>query len=96
MTSRNKTKKIIGIVVIVIGLIVFLLGLYARSRVSEARSNVQKSSGLFGDNPVNKQISGAIEKKIGTYDSPVFWTITGGVIIMVIGAVTVFRCRCRK
>lgn len=94
MASRNKTKKIIGIVVFVIGLIIFLLGLYARSRVSEARSNVQKSSGFFGDNPANKQITGAIEKKIGSYDSPIFWTITGGVVIMVIGAVT--ACRCRK
>jgi len=95
MKTKNKTKKIIGIVVIVIGLIVFLLGLYAKSRVSEARSNASKTSGMFGDNPINKQISGAIEDKIGSYDSPVFWTIVGGVIIMVIGAGTVFCCRKR-
>lgn len=95
MAAKNKTKKIVGIVVIIIGLIIFLLGLYAKSRVNEARSNVQKSSGMFGDNPVNKQINNAIESKIGSYDSPVFWTIIGGVIIMVIGAGTVYSCRKR-
>ena len=91
MASKNKTKKIVGIVVIVIGLIIFLLGLYAKSRVSEARSNANKTTGMFGNNPVNS----AIEKKIGSYDSPVFWTIVGGIIVMVIGAGTVYSCRRR-
>jgi hypothetical protein len=96
MASKCKTKKIVGIVVIVIGLVIFLLGLYAKSRVSEARSNAKSTSGMFGDNPVNKQISGAIENKIGSYDSPVFWTIVGGIIVMVIGASTVFCCRKKR
>ena len=89
--ASKKTKKIVGIVVIVIGLVIFLLGLYAKSRVSEARSTAKKTTGMFGNNPVNS----AIENKIGSYDSPVFWTIVGGIIIMVIGAGTVF-CNCRK
>jgi uncharacterized membrane protein YiaA len=88
---KMKPKKIIGIVAIVIGAIILLLGLYARNRVAEARGNVQSASSLFPNNPVDKQISGSLEKQIGAYDSPVMWTIVGGIAIVIIGIGTLMR-----
>lgn len=88
-----KAKKTLGIVLIVVGVIIFLLGMYAKGRVSEAKQNVQKSSGLFSDNPVNKQIGGALEKKISSYDAPIMWTMIGGIVIAVVGAGTLICCR---
>ncbi len=83
-----KTKKIIGSLVIVIGVIVVLLGLYAKSRVAEAKQNVQKNSGPFPGNPVDKQISEALEKQISAYDAPIMWTLIGGAVIFIVGAGT--------
>lgn len=90
-----KAKKTVGIVLIVIGVIIFLLGLYAKGRVSEAKENVQKSTGMFSNNPVNKQIGGALEKKIGAYDAPILWTMIGGIVVVVIGAGVLVCCRRR-
>ncbi len=91
--KTKKVKKIVSVVIMAIGLVVLLIGLYARSRVSEARQNVSKSSGLFPSNPVNKGINNALENKISAYDAPVMWTMISGVVILVIGVGSYFRCR---
>jgi uncharacterized membrane protein YiaA len=91
--KTKKVKKTIAVIVMVIGLVVLLIGLYARSRVSEARQNVSKTSGLFPSNPVNKGINNALENKISGYDAPVMWTMISGVVLLVIGAGAYFRCR---
>ncbi len=82
------TKKVIGSLVIIIGVVVVLLGFYAKSRVAEAKLNVQKNSGPFPGNPVDKQISEALAKQISAYDAPILWTLIGGAVIIVIGAGT--------
>lgn len=91
--KRKTVKKTVAIVVMVIGLVVLLVGLYARSRVSQARQSVNKASGLFPSNPVNKEINNALENKISGYDAPVMWTMISGVVILAIGAGTYFRSR---
>lgn len=91
-----KAKKIIGISAIAIGVIIFALGIYARSRVSEARENVKRSSGMFSNNPVNKEIGGAIERQISAYDTPVMLLMIGGVVIAGIGIATLMRSRRRR
>jgi hypothetical protein len=83
-----KTKRIAAIVLVVVGIIVFLLALYAQSRVSDAKASVSKSSGMFSDNPVNKQITGAIQGKISAYDAPILWTMIGGVVLVLAGVGT--------
>ena len=86
-----KKQKIAGIILVVIGIVVFLFAIYAKNRVSEAKHNVQKSSGMFSDNPINKQISGAIEQKISSYDSPLMWAMVGGIVVTLLGVGTYFR-----
>ncbi|MBS0605212.1 MAG: hypothetical protein JSS60_09300 [Verrucomicrobia bacterium] len=90
-----KAKKIAGIVLIIIGIVVFLLAMYAKSRVAEAKQNVQKTSGMFSENPVNKQIGGALEKQISHYDAPIMWTMIGGIVVFVIGVGTLVMCKRR-
>jgi len=83
-----KPRKIVGLVLSILGIIVFLLAIYAKNQVAEAKGNVKKTTGLFSDNPVNKQISGALEKKISSYDAPIMWTMIGGIALFVIGVGT--------
>ncbi len=91
-----KTKRIAALVLIVVGIIVLLLALYARSRVSEAKESVSKSSGLFSDNPVNKQITGALQGKISAYDAPIMIALIGGVVLCLVGAGTLVFFRKKR
>lgn len=91
-----KTKRIAAIVLIVIGIIVLLLALYARSRVTEAKQSVSKSSGLFSDNPVNTEITGALQNKISGYDAPIMLAMLGGVILCAVGAGTLYIYRKKR
>ena len=81
-----KKKKLIGFACVVIGVVILLLGFYAKAQVNERRSAVSKTSGLFPNNPMKKGINNAIEGKIGSYDSPILWTLIIGGVIVVIGA----------
>jgi ascorbate-specific PTS system EIIC-type component UlaA len=88
-------KQIIGLILIIIGAIVLIYALYARSRVSEVKKEIGKSSGLFSDNPVNKQIGQALEKKVGSYDMPIMVGMIGGIVLVIIGVGTMVYCRRR-
>ncbi len=83
-----KTRKILSIILIILGVIVFLFAMYAKSRVMEVKKSVHSSSGFLSDNPVNKEIGKALEKKLGSYDMPILWGMIGGVVLVVIGVGT--------
>jgi hypothetical protein len=85
-----KAKTIGASVLIAVGAIVLLTAIYAKSRVSEAKQNISKGSGMFHDNPVNKQIGSALEKKISSYDAPIMLAMVGGGILVVVGIGTLF------
>ncbi len=89
-----RNKKITAVVLIVIGIIIFILAMYAKSRVSEAKGNVKKTSGMFSNNPVNKQISDVLERKVSSYDAPILWMTIGGIVVALIGVGVL--CSCKK
>ena len=91
-----KTKRIAAIVLILVGIVVFLLALYARSRVAEAKNSVSKGSGFFSDNPVNQQITGALQGKISAYDAPIMIALIGGVILFAVGAGSLYYYRKKR
>ena len=79
------SKKIGGVVAIVVGVVIILLAFYAKSRVAHAKETIGKSSGMFGDNPINRGISGALEGKVGEYDAPIMWSLIGGFVLVIAG-----------
>ena len=88
-------KKITGLILLIIGAIILIVALYAKSRVAEVKKGIHKGSSMFSDNPVNRQIDSALEKKIGAYDTPILIGIIGGVILIVVGAGTMVYSRRR-
>lgn len=80
-----KTVKIISLVVVLAGLVLFCVGLYAKHRVGQVRQSIHSTSSLLPDNPVNREIGKALDEKISSYDSPIFFSIAGGVLLVVIG-----------
>ena len=83
-----KTRKIISIILVLLGLVVFLFAMYAKHRVGEVKRSVHSSSKLFSDNPVDKEIGKALDKKLSAYDMPILWAMIGGVVLVVIGVGT--------
>ena len=91
-----KKKKIVGIALMVIGLVVFLGAMIAKNRVDQAQGNLSETSGLLGNNPINKTISGSMEKKIEAYYTPIMWAMGGGAVLFVVGLGTLINCRRKK
>lgn len=81
----KKTLKIISLVVVLAGLLLFCVGMYARHRVGQVRQSIHSTSSLLPDNPVNRGIGKALDEKISAYDAPIFFSITGGIVLVVIG-----------
>lgn len=89
------SKQIGGLIALIIGILVLIFAFYAKSRVAEVKKEIHKGSGLFPNNPVDKQISVALEKKVGAYDAPIMWGMIGGIVLVIVGAGTMLCCRRR-
>lgn len=87
------SKRIGGLVAIVIGVAIILLALYAKNRVRDVKANINKGSGLFSDNPVDRGISEALKKKVGEYDAPILWSFIGGFVLVIAGTTVMICCR---
>ena len=83
-------KQKCGIIAVIIGALIVIIALYARFRVGEVKGEIKKGSSLFGGNPVDKQITGALEGKVGAYDAPITWTLVGGIVLVIAGAGVIY------
>ncbi len=90
---KNKKRKIIGTLIIIVGIIAFFMGMHYRGKLAEARENVKSGSSFMPDNSVKKGVTGAIESKIAAYDTPVFLMIVGGIVLVIVGVGTLVCCR---
>jgi predicted MFS family arabinose efflux permease len=91
------TKRVIGIIILIIGIIAILVANYVRGRLAEAEGTVQKGTSLFSGSSVGNQVGqtvgGAVEGKIASYNGPVMVLMIGGIILVVIGAGMALFCR---
>ncbi len=90
-TGRDlmKTKKSIGALIIVLGIILFSIAMYSKHRVAQVKKNIHTGSSFLSDNPLDKEISKALDKKVGSYDAPILWAMIGGVVLVVVGIGTI-------
>jgi predicted MFS family arabinose efflux permease len=99
MEEIMSTKRIIGIVVIIVGIIAICYANYQRHRIAEAQGNIKKGTGLFSGsstgNQVGQAVGGVMEGKVSSYNTPVMLLMIGGIVLVVVGAGMVFFC-CKK
>ena len=94
------TKRITGIIILIIGIIVILYANHLKGRIAEAEGNVQKGTSLFSGHSAGSQVGqavgGAIEGKISSYSTPVMLLMIGGIVIAIIGAGMALFCKKKK
>jgi hypothetical protein len=97
MKGIMNTKRIIGIIILIIGVIVIIYANHLKGRLAEAQGNIQKGTSLFSGNSVSgqvgKAVGGALEGKVSSYNTPVMLLMIGGIVIAIIGAGMVLFCR---
>jgi len=94
------TKRIIGIVILIIGIIAILYANYQKGRIAEAEGNIQKGTSLFSGQSVGGQVGkaygGAMEDKVSSYNTPVMLLMVGGVVLVIIGAGMALFCKKKR
>lgn len=91
-----KSKRLIGLVLLIIGIVLICFGLYGKSRQTGARSDVSHVTSPFGKNKATDTFGDIAEGKISEYDKPIFWCFAGGIALVVIGGGMVICCRCHN
>lgn len=86
-----KAKKIISLITILLGLVLFGLGLYVNHRINQAKGAIDMASGFLPDNAIDRQIRGSIDSKLGSYRIPIIVSLTGGAVLVILGAAMFFR-----
>jgi hypothetical protein len=89
------TKRIIGVVVLIVGIIAVIYASHLKGRIASSESNVKEGTGLFGNNPLSGAVGGVMQGKINSYKGPVMLLMIGGIILVVVGAGMALFCGCR-
>ncbi len=79
------TKRIIGIVILVLGLFLIAFSAYAKMRIEEAKKVVHETTSPFSSNPIGKMLGGAVEQKAAQYDRMVIVSLVGGILLSLAG-----------
>lgn len=100
MEGMVKTKRIIGIVILIIGIIAVLYANHLKGRIAEAQGNIQKGTSLFSGqsagSKAGKTIGGALEDKVSSYNTPVTILMIGGIVLVIIGGGMALFCKKKK
>jgi hypothetical protein len=80
-----KTKKIAGLVVLLLGVVLFIFAMYEKGRVNNAKGSISRGSSMFSGNAVGNAVGGVLEGEAGKYDTPIMLCEIGGIILIVLG-----------
>jgi hypothetical protein len=90
------TKRVIGIVVLIVGIIAILYANYQKGRIANAEGTIEKGMSLFSGHSAGSQagrsIGGAMEGKVGSYNTPVMLLMIGGIVLVIIGGGMALFC----
>ncbi len=62
-------------------------------RIAKAKSDINFFTSPFSDQPVGKEVHGALYSKASQYDMPVLFLLIGGVVVAVVGVFITYRYR---
>ena len=91
-----KNRRVIGIIVSLIGITLTAVALYAASYISGIKGLFHTLSIFSGHNPVSGFIGGEINKQTSAYDSLIAGSFWVGILLLVIGIVTVIISKKKK
>jgi hypothetical protein len=89
------SKKRIGAVVLVIGVVLFVFSMIAKSKIMNAKSEVNQDTSYFSGNPVGNAVGGVLKGQASKYDTMVMLCELGGIALFVIGGAMIFFYRKR-
>jgi hypothetical protein len=100
MEEMMSTKRIVGIVIVIIGIIVICYANYQKHRIAEAQGNIKKGTSLFSGSStggqVGQAVGGVMEGKVSSYNTPVMLLLIGGIVLVIVGAGMVLFCKKRR
>jgi hypothetical protein len=100
MEEVVSTKRITGIVILIIGIIVILYANHLKGRIADAEGNIQKGTSFFSGHSAGSQVGqavgGAMEGKVASYSTPVMLLMIGGIVIAIIGAGMALFCKKKR
>lgn len=92
-----KIKRITAFTVLILGIVLFLFAIYEKGRVSNAKSNISKGTGMFSGNAVGNAVGGMLQSEAGQYDTTLkFMEMGGGIILILVGGGMLFFFRKSK
>jgi len=91
-----KNRKIIGVIVTLIGITLSAVAIYAASYISGIKGLFHTLSIFSGHNPVSGFIGGEINKQTSAYDSLIAGSFWVGLLLLIVGLVTVITSQKKK
>lgn len=89
------TKKIVGLVSILIGLVLLGYGIYGTVRMAEARRDIDSKTRYLPGEGFRGAVKGELYSKVDEYKVPVTLCYIGAVVFLVGGAI-ILRYRGKK
>ena len=89
------TKKIIGLVSILIGLVLLGYGIYGTIRMAEARKDIDTKTHYLPGDGIRDAVRGGLYSKVDEYKVPVTLCYIGAVVFLVGGAI-ILRYKSKK
>lgn len=91
-----KTKRITAFAILIAGIALFLVAVYEKGRVSSAKSNISKGTGMFSGNAVGNAVGGLFQSEAGKYDTTLNFMEMGGIVLILVGGGMLFFLRKSK
>ena len=89
------TKRMIGIVILIVGVIAILYANYQKGRIANAEGNIKKGESFFSGGAASA-VGGAMEGKVSSYKTPVMLLMIGGIVLVVIGGGMALFCHGKR
>ncbi len=90
------TKKLSGIIALVVGVGLIGLSVYIHHRMKEASEGFGRVSGFFPKNEVGGAVEHAVQGKIASYGPVATLSLVSGIILIVGGGYVSYRFRKRR
>ncbi len=91
-----KSKKIIGLVVLIFGVALFIFAKIEQRRVSGAKGMVNKSTSMFSGNAIGNTVGDVLKGEVSQYDTQLRLCEIGGIILIVLGGGILYFSRKKR
>jgi len=90
------TKKIAGLIALIVGIILIIFSIHSMNRISNAKSGIHSLSESFSGSSAGKEAGNWLQNKAGQYDVPVMVLLIGGIVLTIVGGSVVLFSKKKK